>query len=82
MDVVDGDEGRRAHRPLGHQLSDLLGGRVVVRGRAGLLQQQLMVGLCREVDGQPTHEAEVGVGVQLEAELADVEVERLVLVEP
>src|SRR5262245_38677316 len=40
-----------------------------------------MVGLTREVHGQPPHEAEVGVCVQLEAELADVEVERLVLIE-
>jgi hypothetical protein len=40
-----------------------------------------MVGLVGEIDRQPAHEAEVGVGVQLEPELADVEVERLVLIE-
>ena len=49
--------------------------------RSGLLQQDLAVGLAGDVDGQPAHEAEVDVGVDLEAELADVEVERLVLVE-
>ena len=37
--------------------------------------------VARHVHRQPAHEAEVGVGVHLEAELADVEVERFVLIE-
>src|SRR5437763_265651 len=39
------------------------------------------VGLGREGHGQPAHGAEVRVGVDDHSELADVEVERLVLVE-
>ena len=81
VDVVDREDARHAQRALGHQLADLLGGRLVVRRRAGLLQQELALRLARHVDRQPAHEAEVGVGVHLEAELADVEVERLVLIE-
>jgi len=52
VDVVHRDDGRHAHRPLGHEFADLLGRPVDVRGRAGPFQQQLMVGLTREVDGQ------------------------------
>ena len=48
---------------------------------AGHLQQELVFGVARDVDRQPAHEAEVGVGVHLEAELAYVEVERFVLIE-
>src|SRR6476659_2123404 len=80
-DVVHRDDRRHAHRALGHQLADLLGRRLVVRRRAGPLQQQLPVGLTREVNRQPAHETEIGVGVQLEPQLPDIEVERLVLVE-
>ena len=54
---------------------------LLVNRRARLLEQELMLGVSRDVDREPAHEAEVGVGVDLEAELADVEVERLVLVE-
>ena len=81
MDVVHRDDRRHAQCALRDELADLLGRRLVVRRRSGLLQQQLPVGLTREVDGQPAHEAEVGVGVHFEAELPDVELERLVLVE-
>ena len=70
-----------AARALGDRLADLLRGGLVVCGRAGLLEQDLPLGLARDADRQPAHEAEVLVGVHLEAELADVEVERLVLVE-
>ena len=44
------------------------------------LEQDLPVRVAGHVDRQPAHETEVGVGVDLETELADVEVERLVLV--
>src|SRR5688572_25235755 len=81
VDVVHGDDPRHPERALRDQLADLLGGRLVVRGWPGLLEQQLAVGLAGEVDREPAHEAEVGVGVDLEAELADVEVDRLVLIE-
>jgi hypothetical protein len=81
VDVVDREDAGHTHRALGHQLPDLLRRRLVVCRRAGLLKQELVLGISGDVDGQPAHEAEVGVGVHLEAELADVEVERLVLIE-
>jgi len=54
--------------------------RVVHRRRPGFSRRSA-VPLPRDADGQPAHEAHVDVGVDLEAELADVEVEGLVLVE-
>ncbi len=57
------------------------GGGVVVGGRTRDHQDQLDVGLVGEVHRQETHHAQVGVGVDDHPELADVEVERLVLVE-
>src|SRR4051795_6857903 len=50
-------------------------------GRQPVQPQARAVGLAGDVDGEPAHEAHVDVGVDLEAELADVEVQRLVLVE-
>ena len=79
--VVGGEPGGEAGRALGDEVADLRGGRVVHGGRAGPLEQDLAVGVAGDADGQPAHEAEVDVGADLEAELADVEVERLVLVE-
>jgi hypothetical protein len=81
VDVVDREDAGHSHRPLGHQLTDLLGRLIVVGRRTGLLQQELVLRVSGDVHRQPTHEAEVRVGVHLEAELADVEVDRLVLVE-
>ena len=72
---------REPRRALGDELADLLGRLVVVRRRPGPLEQDLAVGIAGDADGQPAHEAQVDVGADLEAELADVEVERLVLVE-
>src|SRR5258706_56780 len=46
-----------------------------------LLQQDLALRVAGDADGQPAHEAHVDVGVDLQAELADVEVKGLVLVE-
>jgi len=46
---------------------------------AGLLEEDLAV-LTVNADREPAHEAEVGVDLELEAQLPDVEVERLVLV--
>src|SRR3954451_18926735 len=40
-DVVDRDDRRPPHRPLGDQLAYLLGRRVVLRRRTGFFQQQL-----------------------------------------
>src|SRR5262245_32838770 len=79
--VIGGEADPAGGRALGDQLPSGLGGAVVHRRRAGLLEQDLAPGVAGDVDGQPAHEAEVLVGVDLEAELADVEVERLVLVE-
>ena len=81
VDVVDGEDAGHAQRALRDQLPDLLGGGLVVDRRAGPLQEQLVLGMAGDVDREPAHEAEIGVGVHLEAELADIEVERLVLVE-
>src|SRR5215208_1642523 len=81
VDVVDRDDRRRPQRALGDELADLLRRRLVVCGRPGLLEEQLLIGLPGEVHGEPAHEAEVGIGVHLEAELPNVEVERLVLIE-
>src|SRR5262245_40368236 len=79
--VIGGEADPAGGRALGDQLPSGLGGAVVHRRRAGLLEQDLAPGVAGDVDGQPAHEAEVLVGVDLEAELADVEVQRLVLVE-
>ncbi len=57
------------------------GGLCVVLGAAREVEQQLRVLLAGQRDGEPAHEAEVDVVAHLEAELAAVEVERLVLVE-
>src|SRR5947209_624777 len=57
---------------LRHHLANLLGGLRVKRRRAGLLQQDL-AGIARHVHRQPAHEPQVLVGVDLEAEFADVE---------
>ena len=69
------------HRALGQELADLFGGGVVVGGRPWLLEEDLAPRVARHVHRQPAHEAEVGVCVHLESELAYVEVERLVLIE-
>ena len=80
VDVVDLEGDPPAGRSLGQQLADLLGGLRVVGGRAGPLEQDLPV-VAGSPHGQPAHEAEVGVGADLQTEHADVEVEGLVLVE-
>src|SRR5438105_5382043 len=67
--------------PLRHQLADLCRGLYVERRRARLFQQDLPVMIARHADREPAHEAEILVGIDLEAQLADVEVECLVLVE-
>ncbi len=54
-------------------------GLVVLRA-ADELEEQRGV-LARDADGEPAHEAQVEVVAHLEAEVAGVEVERLVLVE-
>jgi hypothetical protein len=46
-----------------------------------LLQQDLPLGVAGHVDGQPAHEAQDDIGVDLQAELADVEVEGVALAE-
>ncbi|GAA3051091.1 hypothetical protein GCM10020000_35320 [Streptomyces olivoverticillatus] len=79
--VLRGEDDPAAHGALGHQLADLLCRLLGHRRGAGLLQQDLAARLTGHVDGQPPHEAQIGVGVDLQAELADVEVEGLVLVE-
>jgi len=66
---------------LSDELADLLDGRAVVNRRAWKHQTQLEIGLLRERDCEPAHEAEVGVDVDDHSELADIEAERLVLVE-
>src|SRR5205823_3787268 len=79
--VVGGEEEVSARGPLGQQFADLGRGFLVERRRSRGLQQNLAVAIARHADGQPAHETEVLVRIDLEAELADIEVERLVLVE-
>src|SRR4051795_7269516 len=74
-------EPKAADGALGEQVADLGRGLLAHRRRPGLLQQDAAVGVAGDVDGQPAHEAEVDVLPDLEPELADVEVQRLVLVE-
>jgi len=69
-----------ARRTLRDQLADLLGRFLVVGGRARLLQQDLAA-VTWHIDGQPAHEAQILVAVHLEPQLADIEVERLLLIE-
>jgi hypothetical protein len=78
--VVGGEDGR-AERALGEQVADLGGDLVAVGGRARHFEVEVAVGRVREGDGEPAHEAEIGVGGDLEAELADVEIDRLFKVE-
>src|SRR5215212_1295936 len=79
--VVGPQAEREARRALGDELADLLGRRVVVGRGPGALEEDLAIGIAGRADGQPAHEAHVDVGADLEAELADVEVQGLVLVE-
>ena len=78
---VVGVEDEAAHGALGDQLAELLGGRLVVERRAGLLEGDLASGFAGDAHGQPAVVALLEVLALLEAELVDVEVERLVLVE-
>src|SRR5207247_2924775 len=51
------------------------------RRRARDLEQDVVRRVARRANGEPAHHAEGHVGADLEAELADVEVESLLLVE-
>src|SRR6266480_2468073 len=79
--VVGREEQVSAGGPLGQQLADLGRGLLVERRRSRGLQQDLAITIAWDTYGQPAHETEVLVGIDLEAKLADVELERLVLVE-
>src|SRR5690606_38903275 len=79
--VVGGEDEAEAHGPLGEQVANLCGVLLRHRRRAGALQQDLPVRLPRDGDRQPAHEPEVDVRADLHTQLADVEVERLVLIE-
>jgi hypothetical protein len=78
--VVAGEEKVTAGGALADRLAHLLGGVLAHRRRPRLLEQDGAVGLAGQVHGQPAHGSEVHVGLDLEPELPDVEVERLVLV--
>src|SRR5690625_845840 len=79
--VVCGQDGSRAHGPLGDQLAHRGCSPLRKHRRCRDLQQDVPVGLAGRSDGEPTHEAHVHVGGHLEAEDVDVEVEGLLLVE-
>ena len=72
---------RRAHGALGDQLAELRRGGFVVHRRARLLEEDLDVGVAGNAHRQPAEGALLDVLAHLQAELVDVEVERLVLVE-
>jgi hypothetical protein len=81
VDVVGREEDRAGGGTLGDQLAGLRGRRLVQRGRPRPFQQDLSRPVTRHAHGEPAHEAEILVVGDLQAEPADVEVERLVLVE-
>jgi len=80
IDVVGVEAEPASSCALGHQGAHLTGRGRVVGGRSGTLEEDLL-GIAGDPHGQPAHEAEIGVRCDLETEDADVEVERLVLVE-
>src|SRR5690606_17995256 len=79
--VVGREADGEARGALRHQLADLLGGVGVDAGRRHELEEDLAFGLTLGTHGQPPHGSEVDVGRDLEAQLADVEVESFFLVE-
>jgi hypothetical protein len=79
--VVGLEDDAASRRAFRHELANLLGGGVVVRGRPGDHQAELDVRLLGQVHGEKAHDAEVRVGVHDHPELADVELEGLVLIE-
>src|SRR5690606_11774826 len=80
--VVGYEADGEARGALGDQFADLLRGLRVHAGRRGLLEEDVSVGDALGPNGQPAHLAtEDHVGADLQAELAYVEVQRLVLVE-
>jgi retinol dehydrogenase-14 len=78
--VVAAEEEVAAGRTLAEQFADLRRRLLAHRGRPRDLEEDAAGGVPGDVDGQPAHEAEVDVLADLHAELADVEVQRLVLV--
>src|SRR6267143_2695148 len=72
---------REAAAAFADRFADLGGGLLVHAGRGRDLEQDVAAGITGYPNRQPAHEAEVHVGADLEAELADVEVEGLLLVE-
>src|SRR5260370_39515300 len=72
---------REAARSLGYDVANLVRGLRVHGRRAGQLEQNVASGLARNSHGDPPHEPEVHVIGELQPELVDVEVDRLVLVE-
>jgi hypothetical protein len=63
------------------ELANLLSRARIHRGRPGFFEQDVASRLPRNTDGQPAHEPEVLIGTDFEAQLADVKVQRFVLVE-
>src|SRR3954469_9085053 len=77
--VVAAQEQVSAGCTLREQVAHLRGGLSAHGRRTGDLQQDPAGGVTGDVDGEPAHEAEVHVLPDLHAELADVEVQGLVL---
>ena len=77
--VVDA-ENHAVAAALGDQFADRGGGLLVV-AHVGRRQHELGLGLAGDVHGEPAEWAELGVDADLEPELADVEVDGLVVVE-
>src|SRR5438067_4282319 len=81
LPAVAGEQGEPADGALADQLPDLLAGGLVVGRRTRLLQVDLMRGVAGHAHRQPARGAGLDVAALLQAELVDVEVEGLVLVE-
>src|SRR5690625_208074 len=81
LTIVCGQDGSRTHGPLGDQVAHRGCSPLRKPRRCRDLQQDVPVGLAGRGHGEPAHEAHLDVGGHLEAEVADVEVERGLLVE-
>src|SRR3982074_1623627 len=79
--IVRGETEREPCGALGDELANLSSRLLVHPGRAGQLEKNVASGLPRNPDGQPAHGAQIHVTADFQAELADIEVDCLVLVE-
>src|SRR5262252_4795767 len=78
--VVRREADRETRCALRNELADLPSGRIVHLRWTRSLEQDVASRLSRHANGQPAHESEILIAADLQAELADVEVQRFVLI--